>query len=90
MAGKAAPIFALPVAANPSGLWQWRRERVAESIARPSLVVSIFGPRGARPVRAGVPILEKVSRAWQSQGIILLGVNVDGPDQGSHPACSLK
>lgn len=42
------------------------------------------------PCRAEVPILEKVSRAWQSQGIVLLGVNVDGLDQGDPRAFAEK
>jgi thiol-disulfide isomerase/thioredoxin len=89
MVGKPAPDFVLPVVANPSSLGGGGVNATLSQL-RGHPVVLDFWATWCPPCRAEVPILEKVSRAWQSQGIVLLGVNVDGLDQGDPRAFAEK
>jgi thiol-disulfide isomerase/thioredoxin len=41
------------------------------------------------PCRAEAPIIDQVARRWRDQGVVVLGINMDTPDQGDPRAFAL-
>src|SRR5258708_14749481 len=75
--GRDAPDFTLAFAANGDG----RRDLHLGDL-RGTAVVLDFWATWCGPCRAEAPIMERLSRRWHDQGVVVVGVNTDTPDQG--------
>lgn len=86
-----APDFALDVVANGSGLASAEPQASAQPAAPTSLKLSElrghavlldFWATWCQPCRAEAPIVDRVWRRWRDQGVVVVGVNEDKPDEG--------
>jgi thiol-disulfide isomerase/thioredoxin len=77
LVGANAPDFSLAVAANDEGLGEVRMGDL-----RGRAVLLDFWATWCGPCRAEAPIVEHLSRRWRDQGVLVVGVNTDTPDQG--------
>jgi cytochrome c biogenesis protein CcmG/thiol:disulfide interchange protein DsbE len=79
--GREAPDFRLEVVANGGDV---AREGTVLDVRdlRGSAVVLDFWATWCGPCRAEAPIMDEVSRRWRDRGVVVVGVNTDGSDQG--------
>jgi cytochrome c biogenesis protein CcmG/thiol:disulfide interchange protein DsbE len=81
LVGHPAPDFDLPLVANARSV-----EEGATTVSMRALrghpVVLDFWATWCPPCRAEVPILEAASHGWRAEGIVVVGVDTDAPDQG--------
>jgi cytochrome c biogenesis protein CcmG, thiol:disulfide interchange protein DsbE len=82
--GHDAPDFTLDVVANGSALGSGMagKKTVSLSDLRGSAVLLDFWATWCGPCRAEAPIVDQISRRWRDQGVVVVGVNTDTPDQG--------
>jgi cytochrome c biogenesis protein CcmG/thiol:disulfide interchange protein DsbE len=81
LVGRVAPEFSLAVATNGAALGDGS-DRVTMSGLRGHAVLLDFWATWCGPCRAQSPIVERISRRWRDQGVVVVGVNTDAPDQG--------
>lgn len=83
-----APDFALDVVANGGGLTTAAPAPSASptslklSELRGHAVLLDFWATWCQPCRAEAPIVDRVWRRWRDQGVVVVGVNEDKPDEG--------
>jgi cytochrome c biogenesis protein CcmG/thiol:disulfide interchange protein DsbE len=85
LVGREAPDFALELAANGASLGAGaagNKANLRMSDLRGSAVVLDFWATWCGPCRAEAPIVEHLSRRWRDQGVVVVGVDTDTPDQG--------
>jgi cytochrome c biogenesis protein CcmG/thiol:disulfide interchange protein DsbE len=80
MVGRDAPDFTLPLVANGQGVGDGGQVRL--SGLRGHAVLLDFWATWCEPCRIEAPIVDAVSRRWRDQGVVVVGVDTDGPDQG--------
>ncbi|HEX8790006.1 MAG TPA: TlpA disulfide reductase family protein [Polyangiaceae bacterium] len=76
-----APDFALDVVANGSAL-DSSPTSLKLSELRGHAVLLDFWATWCQPCRAEAPIVDRVWRRWRDQGVVVVGVNEDKPDEG--------
>jgi cytochrome c biogenesis protein CcmG, thiol:disulfide interchange protein DsbE len=81
LAGRDAPDFPLVFAANGGSLTGQKADLRLGDL-RGKAVVLDFWATWCQPCRAEAPIVERVSDRWRDQGVVVIGVNEDTPDQG--------
>jgi cytochrome c biogenesis protein CcmG, thiol:disulfide interchange protein DsbE len=85
LVGREAPEFSLAVAANAAALGD-NQTRITMSELRGHAVLLDFWATWCGPCRAQSPIVERISRRWRDQGVVVVGVNTDKPDEGDPAA----
>lgn len=81
LVGRDAPDFPLTFAANGGSLTAGA-EGLRLGDLRGKAVVLDFWATWCQPCRAEAPIVERVADRWRGQGVVVVGVNEDTPDQG--------
>ena len=76
-----APDFALDVVAN-GGALDSSPSSLKLSELRGHAVLLDFWATWCQPCRAEAPIVDRVWRRWRDQGVVVVGVNEDKPDEG--------
>lgn len=76
-----APDFALDVVAN-GGALEASPSSLKLSELRGHAVLLDFWATWCQPCRAEAPIVDRVWRRWRDQGVVVVGVNEDKPDEG--------
>jgi thiol-disulfide isomerase/thioredoxin len=85
--GQQAPDFTLDVVANGGDLGDKRTLSLSD--LRGKAVLIDFWATWCQPCRVEAPIVDLVSRRWHDRGVVVVGVNVDTPDQGDPRAYAL-
>jgi thiol-disulfide isomerase/thioredoxin len=81
LVGHEAPDFTLPFVANGAALGA-ERETLSLRDLRGRAVLLDFWATWCGPCRVEAPIVDRVSRRWRDQGVVVVGVDTDTPDQG--------
>jgi thiol-disulfide isomerase/thioredoxin len=83
-----APDFSLALVANAKSVGgtppqdQTDKPTLSLSELRGKAVVLDFWATWCPPCRAEAPILDKVSRRWRDQDVVVVGVDTDKPEEG--------
>jgi thiol-disulfide isomerase/thioredoxin len=83
-----APEFSLPVVANGSSLGV-DRPTLSLSDLRGQAVVLNFWATWCGYCRAEAPVVDRFSQRWRDRGVVVVGVNTDGPHEGDPHAYAL-
>ncbi len=81
MVGRDAPDFTLPIVANGAAVGADARA-LSLSELRGQAVLLNFWATWCGYCRNEAPLVERVSRRWRDRGVVVVGVDTDGPDQG--------
>lgn len=77
-AGEVAPAFSLPVIGDDGRLGA---ERLSLSQLSGQVVMLEFWATWCRPCRASMPIASQVARRYEDRGVVLVSINVEGPQR---------
>jgi cytochrome c biogenesis protein CcmG/thiol:disulfide interchange protein DsbE len=80
-AGRDAPDFTLALVANGATLGSDKRT-LSLSELRGRAVLLDFWATWCEPCRLQAPIVDRLARRWREQGVVVVGVDTDTPDQG--------
>jgi thiol-disulfide isomerase/thioredoxin len=83
-----APEFSLPVVANASALGP-DKPTLNLSDLRGRAVVLDFWATWCRYCRDEAPVVDRASQRWRDRGVVVVGVNTDGPHEGDPRAYAL-
>ena len=81
LVGHDAPDFTLPIVANGPAP-EASQATLSLRALRGQAILLDFWATWCAPCRAQSPILDRISRRWRDQGVMVLGVNTDAPNQG--------
>lgn len=83
--GQDAPDWTLPLVANGTATSDdATRMRLGDLRGQPVLLD--FWATWCEPCRVQAPIIDQVARRWRDRGLVVVGVDTDGPDQGDPKA----
>jgi cytochrome c biogenesis protein CcmG, thiol:disulfide interchange protein DsbE len=88
--GREAPDLDLAVVANGALLGSNDAHEMKLSRLRGHAVVLDFWATWCQPCRLEAPIVDQVARRWRDQGVVVVGVDMDTPDQGDPRAFALE
>jgi cytochrome c biogenesis protein CcmG, thiol:disulfide interchange protein DsbE len=80
--GRDAPELSLAVVANGGSLVGSGGTDLKLSDFRGHAVVLDFWATWCHPCRIQAPIVDGIARRWRDQGVVVVGVDMDAPDQG--------
>jgi thiol-disulfide isomerase/thioredoxin len=83
-----APEFSLPVVANGSALGV-DRPTLSLSDLRGQAVLLNFWATWCGYCRAEAPVVDRFAQRWRDRGVVVVGVNTDGPHEGDPHAYAL-
>jgi cytochrome c biogenesis protein CcmG/thiol:disulfide interchange protein DsbE len=81
LVGHGAPAFTLPIVANGAAFGA-AKSTLSLSDLQGQAVLLDFWATWCGPCRAEAPIVDQVSRRWRDQGVVVVGIDTDTPDQG--------
>jgi thiol-disulfide isomerase/thioredoxin len=88
LVGNDAPDFTLPFVANGAAIDPAKTAlSLHELRGRPVLLD--FWATWCGPCRVEAPIVDRVSRRWRDQGVVVVGVDTDAPGEGDPRAFAL-
>jgi len=85
--GHDTPDFTAPLVANGQGVGDGKEVHLGA--LRGHAVLLDFWATWCEPCRIEAPIVDGVSRRWRDQGVVVVGVDTDGRDQGDPRAFAL-
>jgi thiol-disulfide isomerase/thioredoxin len=88
MEGKAAPTFTLPIAANAKD--DAANEQINLAALKGHPVILDFWATWCGPCALEAPVLDRLARRYEKQGLVVLGVNASDPPQAMKQYASKK
>ncbi len=83
--GRDAPDWMLPLVANGSSSVE-ANAKMRLGDLRGQAVLLDFWATWCEPCRIQAPIVDQVARRWRDRGLVVVGVDTDGPEQGNPEA----
>ncbi|HXN33905.1 MAG TPA: TlpA disulfide reductase family protein [Polyangiaceae bacterium] len=87
--GRDAPDWMLPLVANGVSIGK-DDGTLRLSELRGHAVLIDFWATWCEPCRVQAPIVDRLARRWRERGLVAVGVDTDGPDQGNPRAFALS